>query len=278
MIRKLIYISLSIIGVLAVAILGLVALLITETGNRWLIQQAATHVPDELTIRRIQGSVFSGLNLYGVEYRIYNQHTQIQHVELSLQPIALLGGTVHFLSLHIQGLTYTAPEVKDIFTKDTIQVLPDISFPLAVVVDEARLDHLDFRLGNNRHTLDYVHMAGRVDRNGLQLKKLEAQGEGLHVNIQGRTSLHQPYPFQVNLNWSAQLPNGVQARGECDINGDADAVKFIHKLNAPFTIETLGEVKANSKLTEFNLTGSQPKVNWPLTGEAGCQGENRQYG
>ncbi len=165
--HKLIRTFASIVGVLVVASLVLVVLLTTETGTCWLIHHVATHVPGQLTIRRIQGSVFSDLSLYGVDYRTDQQHTEIQHVALSWQPIALLSGTVHLQNLDIQGITCILLEPKETSTKGTVYLSPDASFPLEVVIEEARLDRLDLRHGDSRYVLDYVHLTGRADRNGL---------------------------------------------------------------------------------------------------------------
>lgn len=275
--HKLIRTFASIVGVLVVASLVLVVLLTTETGTCWLIHHVATHVPGQLTIRRIQGNVFSDLSLYGVDYRTDQQHTEIQHVALSWQPIALLSGTVHLQNLDIQGITCILLEPKETSTKGTVYLSPDASFPLEVVIEEARLDRLDLRHGDSRYVLDYVHLTGRADRNGLWFEQFKAQGKGVHINLRGRTGLRPPHAFQGNLNWSVMLPNGVRAQGECDIRGDIHTVKLTLKLSEPFVLETRGEIMLGRGLTGFSLIGERGNAHWPSNAGAAYLSKNAQH-
>jgi translocation and assembly module TamB len=275
--RKLISTLASLSGVLIVVILLVILVLATEAGSRWLIQYGASRVPNQLAIRHIQGSVLTGLSLYGIEHRIDQKYTRIEHVELSWQPMALLRGMVHLQSLYIEGITYTVPATKEISAKDTIRLPPDISFPFTLVIEDARLERLVFRRGDTQHALDYVHLAGRADRNGLRLKQFEAEEEDIHVNLQGHAKLSQPYKFQANLNWSARLPDGLKVRGKYDISGDIDTIKFTHKLSEPFSLNTQGEVNMSRILPKSNLKGNQQMVQRPLTGEAVYRRGKGQY-
>ena len=275
--RKLISTLASLAGVLIVAILVIILSLTTEVGSRWLIQYGASRVPNQLAIRHIKGSMLTGLSLYGIEHRIDQKYIRIERAELSWQPMALLRGMVHLRSLHIEGITYTVPATKEISAKGTIRLLPDIAFPLALVIEDARLERLVFRRGDSQHALDYVHLTGRADRNGLRLKQLEAEAEDIRVDLKGHAKLSQPYTFQANLNWSARLPDGVKARGKYDLSGDINAIKFTHKLSEPFSLKTQGEVNISRILPKSKIKGNPKKIRRPLTGEAVYRRDKEQY-
>ena len=275
--RKLIYALGAMSGVLITAILVTFLLLATEAGSRWLIHRGANRAPSRLTINRIQGSILTGLNLYGIEYSTDKQHTRIEHVELSWQPMALLGGRVHLQSLYIQGVSYAAPVAKKTSAKETMRIPPDISFPLAVVVEDAKLEQLVFHRGNTQHTLDKVRLAGRLDRDGLWLKHFEAEGERVYINLKGHVKLIQPYPFQVKLNWSAKAKDSVKARGVGDFKGNINAIEFIHKLTEPYSLATQGELKLGSILPKSDSTSEQQKAPRPLLAEAGYRSRMGQH-
>jgi translocation and assembly module TamB len=261
--RKLIYMLVSIVSVSIVALLSVFLLLATETGSRWLMHHATAYVPGQLTIGRMQGSVLSGLNFYKVDQYIDQRHIQIQHVKLNWKPMALLDGNILFRSLNITGITYTEPVTKEISSKNTIKSPRNITFPFSITAEKARLDHIDFYQGSAQHSLNYVQLTGRVDKNGILLKRLEAQGENIHVDLQGHMGLRYPYPFQANVNWSTSLPGKVKAKGKCDINGDINFLKFKHKLRKPLVLNTRGEVnigcsraiKDKTALYDINLKG-----------------------
>ncbi|MCG7852463.1 MAG: hypothetical protein MIO92_08065, partial [Methanosarcinaceae archaeon] len=266
--RRVTYLLLSLIGVLVFTSLAAVVLLASEAGSRWLIHRMANYAAGELTIKRIRGSILSGLILEEIDYRMDQQHVQVQHVELSLRPSALFGGTAHLRRLSIQGVTYTSPKTQVATGRNPFQLPPDISFPLRVVIKRATLNRMVFRRAETEHTLDYAYFAGRMDQNGLRLEKFRAEGEGLHVSLEGRAKLGRPYSFEANVNWSASLPNDAKAHGACDISGDMHALEFTFKLIAPLPLETRGEVKLSRGFTEFIVTGARKEPRMPLAVDA----------
>jgi translocation and assembly module TamB len=250
--RKLIYIFVSIVGVAMVTLLAVFMLLTTQTGSRWLVHYAGTYVPGQLTIGRIQGNVFSGIELYKIDQYIDQGHTQIQHVKLNWKPMALLGGKIFFRNLYITGITYTGPTARGISTKSTNKSPQNIILPFPVAVEKARLDHLIFYQGNTQHSLDYVQLTGRIDRNGILLKRLEAQGENIHVDLKGHMRLRYPYPFQANVSWTTLLPGQVKANGNGDIKGDIQSLKFTHELREPLILDTRGEINIDRNRTTMD--------------------------
>lgn len=266
--RKAIYTLAALIGVLIAAILLGVLVLATESGSRWLIDRGINHVPGQLTVRRLEGSVLTGLRLYGVEHRQDQFHSSIERVELDWQPMALLDGTVRVRSLYIDGITCALLVVPESSAEDSIQLAQDISFPFAVVVEDARLKRVVFRRGDTHHALDQVRLAGIADRSGLQLKQFEAEGGSIHINIQGHAKLSQPHSFKGSLNWSKQLPNGLTAKGICDLNGDLTSIRLNHKLKEPFFLETRGRLELKRIFPQTDFTGQHREMRQRLTGEA----------
>jgi len=274
--RKTTYLLLSLIGVLVFTSLAFVVLLASEAGSRWLIHRMVNYTAEELTIKGIRGSILSGLILDGIDYRTDQQHVQVQHVELSLRPLALFGGMAHLTRLSIQGVTYTAPKTQVTTDRNPFQLPRDISFPLTVVIERATLNRMVFRRADTEHTLDYAYFAGRMDQNGLRLEKFKAEGEGFHVSLEGHAELGRPYSFEANVNWSASLPNEAKAHGTCDINGDMHALEFTFNLIAPLPLETRGEVKLSRGFTEFIVTGLRKGPRTPLADDAVSGSEKGQ--
>jgi translocation and assembly module TamB len=49
------------------ALAGVVALVVTEDGTRWLFTQAERHAPMEFRVGAVDGTLFRGLSLTGLE-------------------------------------------------------------------------------------------------------------------------------------------------------------------------------------------------------------------
>ena len=247
--RKLIYLLVTMVSLFIIGFFAVFMLLQTENGSRWLVHHVSTYMPGKLTIGNIQGSLLSDLSLYKVDQYVDQYHIQIEHIEFNWQPMALLGKTILIRNLNINGINYIVEESKKKSTRKAIKSLQNITFPFSIAVKKARLDHLNFYQGGTQHSLDYVQLAGRANQNGLFLRQFVAQGEKVHVDLQGHIGFHYPYPFQTNINWSKWFPTRVKAEGKCDIRGDIDFVEFTHKLSKPLVLYTRGQVNIGRNLT-----------------------------
>jgi translocation and assembly module TamB len=221
--------------------------------------------------------MISGLNLYGIEQHVDQQHIQIEHATFELNPLALLGGEIQLQDLNMGGVTYTSAATKEISVKETIQLLSDIPIPLALEIQEANLKGIVFRRGDAQREVDQVRLAGRVDQNGLRLKRFEAEGGGIRVNLQGHAAMFdQPNPFQANFSWNILFSNGLTARGECDLRSNFDDIKFTLKLREPFLLETKGELELKPVSAESDGLDAQGKTTESLTAEVAYRGGNVQ--
>lgn len=232
----------------------------TEAGSRWLLSKVSASIPGQLNIDRIQGNLFSVLKLYDVRYELGQHESTIQQVELRLQPIALLKGTIHIKKINLQEVFYSGPNIKEVLQKPTIQIKSIIPFPLDIVITEANLYRLQLTRGGIQHSLNEVYLSGRANHIGLWLERLEVNGDGLIFSLKGHTEFHFPQRFQGKLSWGAELPNDQYARGTGKFSGDLKSIKFTHKLTQPFLVKTIGKIDLNTKRHLFDLKKNRLKA------------------
>ena len=110
MIRRGLYRSVGVLLGLAMTVLLLVtALLASPEGSRWLIERAVVYAPGTVVIRRIDGSLLSGLVVSGINYRQDGMSLHVGRVELVINPAGVLHGRIILRRLAIEDANYRAP-------------------------------------------------------------------------------------------------------------------------------------------------------------------------
>ncbi len=277
MIRKFWY-GLSLLAALVMlSLMGVIALMATDAGSRWLIQQATLYVPQQLTIEGIRGNLISGLIITGIDHRSTMSTTQIKRAELLWRPEALLLGKVSLSSVRLDSLQFTKPRPSEIPILEELRSLAGLRLPLVISVENARVEGLHINLQGNQYDYEQLHLSARADWRGLKILQLEVKKKGLQMGLQGDAELFNPYSFKAVVNWSAKLPEDVTAQGYANLLGDINAVKLTHDLISPFGLTTRGEIKLDGNVTSADLTGTWQQVKWPLSGQADYQTQNGLY-
>lgn len=277
MIRKVLYITAFLVALILVSLVGLIAFLATETGSRWLIQQALTHIPPQLTIGSIQGNVVSGLVLTGVELHHASKTTRIQRAELRWRPETLLLGRISLRTLYITQLSFDKPEPSPIPLIEELRSSTGLRLPLTLSVEAAKVQRLRINLQGNHYIFDRLSLTARADRQGLHLSQFKARYRGLRLNLEGHADLLPPYAFNAGLSWTKKLSQGNHARGNAQLRGDIDVIHLVHDVSSPFTMRTWGEIDLVGESTVANLRGSWQHAQWPLSDEAAYQTQYGQY-
>ena len=255
MTRKVKYTLLYSVGAIAFLMVATILLLASDTGSRWLVRYGAGSVPNHFKIDRIQGNILSELQLFGVDYRDDSQHASIEQVRLNLRPLALLGGKLHIDNLYMEGIAYDAPLNQEEAVREAVQQFSGLSKSLRVFIEDARLQRLVLHNKDSQYKLDSLKLSAQIDQNGLLIKKFQAAGDKIQLNLVAGVQPLPPYKFQAKAEWNASLPNGVQAHGIGRISGDQENIEVVHTLQEPLLVKTRGEVHVNRILTDlFRLT------------------------
>ena len=269
------YLLLVLTGLLALVLGGLGILTGTESGSRWLVHQAVFYVPGELQVAGINGRLISGLTLTGVDYRLDQTELRLRHLELRWRAAALLHGTLRIQQLGARDVHYRAPAG----APDTEPfTLPErIALPFAVRLDKAEISGLQVTLGSEQSVVDEIVLSARAGPlQGLVVKQLEIRAPGSAAQLSGKADLHQPYAFNCNIRWHAQLPDAVPANGQARLAGDLSGFRVDHTLSRPFHVTTGGSVRLDAEAPVYKLSGHWQGLRWPFSGSdayTSAQGE-----
>src|SRR5690554_2648813 len=101
----------SVLTVLILLLALVTAIVATEPGSRWALNQAAQRLP--LSYERMRGNLITGLDLGWVEYRLADQHYRVEDLSFRWQPLALLYSAVSVQSLRASAVELHLPPPSD---------------------------------------------------------------------------------------------------------------------------------------------------------------------
>jgi translocation and assembly module TamB len=236
-----------ILAVLAIS--GVVALLATEPGTRWLFVQAERHAPFDLAVEAVDGTLFRGLDLGGLRLRVQGNAVELDHVRIRLDAPSLLRWTVRVPELQLDGvrvdLAAADPDTREP-TPHT--ALPEnIPLPVRVLIEQFRLSSLEVRqAGQERVTIDRLTFRLDASADRVHVTALELALAELEVSLDARIQPSGLYPLEANARWKLALPEDIAAaldasvaEGTVQLTGNlAEQLDLQHQLRGGLELDT----------------------------------------
>ncbi|WP_028491010.1 translocation/assembly module TamB domain-containing protein [Thioalkalivibrio sp. ALE19] len=244
---------LLLLGVLA----GLAALLSSESGTRWLAEQAERHAPVDLSIAEVEGTLFRGFAVRGLSLELpEGPSIAVDEARVALDPAGLLAVDLRLGELGARGVRVDLPETPD----DEADAPGELPLPLELP-DRIRIPLLGVHL-------DRVHLTDfRVTRAGEELfamtrmqARLSARGTRFHLHhldlalpepelelsLHARLRARGDYPLEAGGRWLLRLPDAAgdllerdDARGSLTVEGELlQSLHLDHVVEAGPRMET----------------------------------------
>lgn len=249
---------------------GLLFLLATPPGTRFVFSQAATRVPG-LTIGRVEGTILGGVDLKGIGYRQAGTDLSIDRLSLEWHPARLLQRTLHVKALSIDGVVYRQGREKTPPLSSEETTLPSFDLPLNIVVEKGAAKNISIDRGGEVTALDAVLLSGTADGTGLHLQALQVDAPAFQIDMKGAVrNAAAPPTADYRFNIEAALTGPALPAAQLQMEGAAGATAL--QIGA-LRITTLGgEINGEGKIAwqpvlrwEAALTGDrlQPGSQWP---------------
>ncbi len=224
-----------------ILILALVtAIVATEPGSRWALNQVAQRVP--LTFDGMSGDLITGLDLDWVEYRLEDQHYRVEDLSFRWQPLALLYSAVSVQSLRASEVELHLPPPSEEAAPEPEGPREWPTLALPVRIELGGVDLRNIRIHQQEQVTELYGVSGTLSLGTFNLRvwDLAVVGPEFEVGLNGRTALRYPYDSNLALRWRYTLPDlGGQPmtfRGEGELNGDLVSVTAKHRLTSPATM------------------------------------------
>lgn len=244
---------------------ALVTLVATEAGSRWLLGMASRAAGDRFSYESVEGTLVSELRLSRLKVRAADQRAEVGEVILRWRPTALLLGRLHVQRVSLERIDYAAPAASP-ERKVPAETRPGrLSIPLAIQVDDARLEDVIVRRGDEENRVDRIAMEGfSVDGNIVTLARLDVAADSLMLTAHGHVDPAPPHSVEAGVAWSLRLPDGSTAEGIGNLSGDLESIRLEHTLSRPFAVDVSGTVAPLADPLRVDLSGEWKALRWPL--------------
>lgn len=179
---------------------GVLALLSSEGGSRWLLQQ----VPG-LETEGFQGRLLGQWQAEQLIWKDEQTRLELRQAQMWLDTACLWQGALCLKQLSAQQLRLELSEIEDSSSQppDDIQ-LPDVQLPLALRVKQLQLGALYL---NDAPLLSALQLVAELDGSQLQLDELKLELQGYLLGLSGQLQMQADWPLELTLEATGDLPD-----------------------------------------------------------------------
>lgn len=199
-------------GVLLLLILAagsVIALLASESGTRWLAEQAERHAPVDLRIERVQGTLFTELAIHGLYLSLPDgPRIELDEGRLGIDARAGLRGELRIPVVHATGLLIDLPPEALDDDEEPFELPDAIRLPLAVQLEDVLLSDLRvYREGTPLVAITQIAARARASGSRVELQQLDLDMPEIRAQLQARVETEDDYAVNAEGTWTAPLPD-----------------------------------------------------------------------
>jgi translocation and assembly module TamB len=214
------------------------ALLYTEAPLGWGFTLLQKGLPGELSAEGLEGRLAGPIHIRGLRYKDEVGSLALAELQFDWRPGALLYNTLRISTLQLQGL-----EIETHATENNVvaePALPQLWVPLALVIEDLRLEQLHIRrLGSTPLNIDLVSLGAAMHWHTLELQRLriESRELGLESEATGSIEFRDHLPLDLQVQWSWQPTDGSPFVATGRIHGDLAQLQLQQILSSPVAMQ-----------------------------------------
>jgi translocation and assembly module TamB len=264
-------------------------LLSTESGTRFLVTMAEEQLDGQLRVGAVNGTVLNRLELINIRFDSSIGNTQVGRLVLDWNPTKLLHLHLHILEFSASDISYISlSHTQEPDFEDSVPfLLPEITLPVTITLEELRLQHIVFIAAPNTDPfqVESVLLGLHWDSSGINLQKLAvAMPEG---TLQGQGMLNPvgQYPLQLQTVVKTRDTDLPSLKLAGVYSGDLQELAIRQIISGDIGAEFNGTLKqviqalswqGDLKISELYPATFSPEIPGRLTGKIHTEGNLQQ--
>lgn len=260
--KRLLLILLSVILFIPI---GLVGLMNSESGSRWLLQRL---LPTQVSLQTMRGRLLNGIELTNVRYQSATEIIEFNKLSFAWQASQLWSRTFKIVNVTIDGLKInlteaTAPKEPSVFDFEA-----PLALPTQIIIENLLLTNVQIQQGNQLQTIEKLQLTAHTENGQLKIQSLAINAKPLAATLQGQMTLGKGFAFNVTSQWTLITEQQGDWQASTTISGDIKKIVFDNQLSSPFQFTLQGTVENPLKSPIINAHANWHDMKWPVTGNA----------
>ena len=231
-------------------------LLYSETALRWGVYLLTDVFVKPLVVAEVHGRLAGPFSLNGIDYADAERHLSLNELTVDWKPSRLFLATAYVTQIRASALSYVQQQGEAATPPaEAPLTLPDIGFPLKLIIDDATLDGITLQLPTRAEplTVTKITLKAETSLNTLQLRTLQLHSDWLTFAVSGSIRPRQDYQTDLALEWSLPQQDKRPWKGDGTLSGNINELVLQQKLGSPFAANLA--VTARALLDELTWQG-----------------------
>lgn len=203
------------------------SVLMTSSGNRWVLEKAAQMANIELQFEQLEGNLLGELQLRGVMVGQSQWQLTIDSLLLNWSPAELLDGRLVFNTIATEQLQVTLSSTKEPSEESSSSIeLPTLDLPFTLAIGSLTAQNNGLIIDGQHHELPSIDLALTWQQSNVELDHLDVIYSPLFAKISGQLETTADYPLDLTLDWHLSQPiqqvEIQQISGQSSLQGSVD--------------------------------------------------------
>jgi translocation and assembly module TamB len=260
--KRILLISLILVLMIPVGLLGLMN---SATGSRWLLQTIFSRLPIQASVKTIDGRILERIVLTDLFYKSDTGTVAVKKLVFVWQPSKLFSGTLKIVDVTLEevnaSLTQTPPSEESGFDLNA-----ELRLPVQIVIENLLLMDLTFQQGEQVQQLEKLHLSAFTEHGRLNIVSLDVNAKPATATAKGQMGLGKGFPFSLTADWQVATADYGLWQATTSVNGDMHRLAFDNRLSSPFKSALKGSLEHLQDAPRITAHGDWQQLNWPLSG------------
>ncbi|TAK64757.1 MAG: hypothetical protein EPO18_02340 [Methylobacter sp.] len=245
--------------------IGLLGLMNSTTGSRWLLQTVFSNLPAQTSVKAIKGRLLERIELSDLHYQSDTETVAVKNVVFAWHPSQLFSGTLKIIDITLNGLSISLAETPP-KEKSTFDFNAELRLPVQIVIENLLLTDLKFQQGDQIQQLEKLHLSAFTEHDRLNLVSLEINAKPVAATAKGQMGLGKGFPLTATADWQVATADYGLWQATTTVDGDIYQLSFDNQLSSPFKSTLKGHLENLQDTPRITARGEWQKLNWPITG------------
>ncbi len=242
--------------VIPLLVLSLVFIIATESGTRFVWNQAQSFLPEGLSIESLEGRLAGPLQLHNLVFNTEYYRLELDNAEFEWTPSLLAQRKLDIERFVLSGLRYTQlkpspPKLDE--PSEPIQLPEQIELPVAIRLGEVAVKDVQFISAPDAEPFIVNSAILRASARLSEIEISELNVDSPLFGLTGNTRLvaQWDYPIDGEFHFHAPVPDYPEIKGKTQINGSLKSLVIDQTLAAPYNVTA--KVRVNEPLAALTF-------------------------